>query len=100
MRQSGSTCHGAGRVMSRTAAIKSAKGRHNRSLRTGHLVRRSRKRDHEGGDANAYKDVSKVVEVVHNAGIAKWWQGSGQWGALKINTYYPPLLLPQGEGKS
>ena len=49
----GSTCHGAGRTMSRTAAIKSAKGRAiNRELEDrGHLCKGSRKGDNERGDA-------------------------------------------------
>ncbi|MFZ3091233.1 MAG: RtcB family protein [Nitrospirota bacterium] len=69
----GSTCHGAGRVMSRTAAIKSAKGRAiNRELEDrGIFVRAAGRETMKEEMPEAYKDVSKVVEVVHNAGIAK-----------------------------
>ena len=69
----GSSCHGAGRAMSRHAAKKTItaeklledlkhKGIHVRGASKSGLTE-------EGPDA--YKDVSLVVEVVHNAGIAK-----------------------------
>lgn len=67
-----SSCHGAGRVLSRTQAMKRVKGknilREMESL--GIIVRAS------GWDTlaeeipEAYKDVTEVVDVVHNAGIA------------------------------
>jgi tRNA-splicing ligase RtcB (3'-phosphate/5'-hydroxy nucleic acid ligase) len=69
----GSTCHGAGRVMSRTAARKAIRGRD--------LAAELKSRGIEvmaGSMASlaeeaprAYKDVSKVVEVVHRAGLAR-----------------------------
>ncbi|UCG17837.1 MAG: RtcB family protein [Phycisphaerales bacterium] len=69
----GSTCHGAGRLMSRHAAIRAAKGRsiHKELLSRGvYACARSRKGlDEEQPDA--YKDVREVVSVVENAGISK-----------------------------
>jgi tRNA-splicing ligase RtcB len=69
----GSACHGAGRVMSRTAAKRAARGRV--------LVRELRERGVEIRSAGlatiaeempeAYKDVADVVEVVHGAGLAR-----------------------------
>jgi len=69
----GSTCHGAGRVLSRKAAKKASKGRAiNRELENkGILVRWTGRSTLAEEMPEAYKDVSKVVEVVHNAGISK-----------------------------
>ncbi|MGD9127301.1 MAG: RtcB family protein [Planctomycetia bacterium] len=69
----GSSCHGAGRVMSRTAAIKASKGRRiEQELADRGVTARCR---HWKGLAEeqpeAYKDVSQVVETVHQAGLAK-----------------------------
>ena len=68
----GSACHGAGRMMSRTAAIKAAKGRSiKKELRAKGIFALARGRhglDEEQPDA--YKDVSLVVDVIHRAGIA------------------------------
>ena len=69
----GSTCHGAGRAKSRHAAKREttadelikelrAKGIHVRGASKSGLTEEK---------PDAYKDVSAVVEVVHNAGIAK-----------------------------
>jgi tRNA-splicing ligase RtcB len=69
----GSTCHGAGRVMSRHAAIRATKGRAiDRELGDRGIVVRSRgwKTLHEEAP-EAYKDIDKVVDVVHGAGISK-----------------------------
>lgn len=69
----GSTCHGAGRVMSRSAAKREVQGNELRaeleqqgiSVRAGSL----------SGLAEeapvAYKDVDQVVQIVHDAGIAR-----------------------------
>ena len=69
----GTTCHGAGRVMSRGAAIRSAKGRSiQKELARRGVVARSRSRkglDEEQPDA--YKDVDQVVEVVDRVGLAR-----------------------------
>lgn len=68
----GSTCHGAGRVLSRSAALKKSKGRAiQRELADkGILVRWTGKATLAEEMPEAYKDVSMVVEVVHNAGIS------------------------------
>jgi len=69
----GSTCHGAGRVMSRNEATRQAKGRSiTRELedRGIEIVCRSPKTLAEEM-SDAYKDVSDVVDVVANAGISK-----------------------------
>jgi len=69
----GSTCHGSGRVMSRTAAAKSinldmllkeleSKGIIVKASGRGTIVEEA---------PQAYKDVNEVVDVVHNAGISK-----------------------------
>lgn len=69
----GSTCHGAGRVMSRNQAIKRAKGRAIwRELEDKGIIVRSAGRGTLAEEMpEAYKDVSSVVEVVHNAGISR-----------------------------
>jgi len=69
----GSTCHGAGRVLSRKAAKKRAKGRAiARELADrGILVRWTGRSTMAEEMPEAYKDVSQVVEVVHGAGISK-----------------------------
>ncbi len=69
----GSACHGAGRVMSRQAAKKAARGRS--------VIREMEDRGIyvQGAGlgtiveeiSEAYKDVAQVVEVIHQAGIAK-----------------------------
>ena len=69
----GSTCHGAGRVLSRGKAMKLAKGRAIiRELKDKGITVRSAARSTIAEEmSDAYKDVSDVVEVVHNAGISK-----------------------------
>ncbi len=69
----GSTCHGAGRVLSRNQAIKQARGRSIKQelAERGIVVRSAGKETLAEEMPDAYKDVSNVVEVVHNAGIAK-----------------------------
>ncbi|MGD8352693.1 MAG: RtcB family protein [Pseudomonadota bacterium] len=68
----GSSCHGAGRVLSRSAAIKKARGRAiRRELEDQGVFARSAGRTSLMEEMpEAYKDVSRVVEVVHGAGIA------------------------------
>jgi tRNA-splicing ligase RtcB len=68
----GSTCHGAGRVLSRKQAIKVAKGRAiNRELEDKGIFVQSRgKNTLKEEIPEAYKDVSLVVEAVYNAGLA------------------------------
>lgn len=69
----GSTCHGAGRLMSRHQAIKKAKGRVIwREMEEQGIIVRSAGRETLAEEmSEAYKDISNVVEVVHKAGISK-----------------------------
>jgi tRNA-splicing ligase RtcB len=68
----GSTCHGAGRVMSRTAAVKAARGRSiARELEARGVLARATGRDALAEEMpEAYKDVKDVVDVVHRFGIS------------------------------
>ena len=69
----GSTCHGAGRMLSRGAAKRSMKGRdilqelENRGItvRAGSIPSLAEEA------SQAYKDVTEVIDVVHNAGISR-----------------------------
>ena len=68
----GTCCHGAGRLLSRTAA---KKGRDLKRVikdleREGILIRSDSKRGILEEVPEAYKDVDEVIEVVHNAGLA------------------------------
>jgi tRNA-splicing ligase RtcB (3'-phosphate/5'-hydroxy nucleic acid ligase) len=69
----GTTCHGAGRAMSRTAAVKEAAGRRiDKELEArGVIVRAQSHRGLAEEQPKAYKNVDEVVEVVHNAGLSK-----------------------------
>jgi tRNA-splicing ligase RtcB len=69
----GSTCHGAGRVLSRKAAIRRSKGRDIfRELEDkGILVRWTGRTTLREEMPDAYKDISEVVAAVHGAGISK-----------------------------
>jgi tRNA-splicing ligase RtcB len=69
----GSTCHGAGRVMSRHQAIRAAKGRAIwRELEDRGIIVRSAGRETLAEEmSDAYKDISNVVDVVHRAGISR-----------------------------
>ena len=69
----GSTCHGAGRVLSRTAAKKKSKGRaiYRELADRGILVRWTGRETLAEEMPEAYKDVSRVVDVVHGAGISR-----------------------------
>jgi len=69
----GSTCHGAGRVMSRHQAMKAAKGRAiTRELEDkGIIVRGASRGTLTEEIPEAYKDVNDVVNVVHHAGISR-----------------------------
>ncbi len=68
----GSTCHGAGRILSRKAAKKASKGRAiRRELEDkGILVRTAGKRTLAEEMPDAYKDIAEVTDVVHNTGIS------------------------------
>jgi tRNA-splicing ligase RtcB len=69
----GSTCHGAGRVMSRTQSKKVTDGA--RLLREleekGILVMARGKKTIAEEAPEAYKDIDRVVDVVHGAGISR-----------------------------
>lgn len=69
----GSTCHGAGRSKSRHAAKKEITAEELiRALKAkGIHVRGASKSGLTEENPNAYKDVSRVVDVVHDAGIAR-----------------------------
>ena len=69
----GSTCHGAGRVLSRTQAKKSARGRRiEKELEEmGVIVQASSRETMVEEIPDAYKDVSDVVNCVDHAGIAR-----------------------------
>lgn len=74
MRESfGTTCHGAGRMMSRKGALREAQKRNiaKELEEQGILVRAQNKATLAEEASYAYKDVANVVEVVHNAGIAR-----------------------------
>ena len=69
----GSSCHGAGRILSRRQAKKVAKGRDipGELESRGIYVRSAGRGTLAEEISEAYKDVSDVVDVVHNAGIGK-----------------------------
>ena len=69
----GSTCHGAGRVLSRTQAKKSARGRQiDKELeKMGVIVQASSRETMVEEIPEAYKDVGDVVNCVDHAGIAR-----------------------------
>jgi tRNA-splicing ligase RtcB len=69
----GSTCHGAGRVLSRTAAVKAARGRSigDELRRRGIIARASGRESLAEEMSEAYKDVREVVEVVEAAGLSR-----------------------------
>jgi tRNA-splicing ligase RtcB len=72
-RSFGTTCHGAGRAMSRTAAVKHAAGRRiDRELAARGVIARAQ--SHKGlaeEQSDAYKNVDDVVDVVHQAGLSR-----------------------------
>lgn len=69
----GSTCHGAGRVMSRTASVKAARGRSiAKELESkGIVVRATGRNALEEEMSEAYKDVKNVVGVVERVGLSR-----------------------------
>jgi len=68
-----STCHGAGRRLSRGQAVKRSKGRaiHRELEDKGIFVQSKGKNTLKEEMPEAYKDVSQVVEAVHQAGLAR-----------------------------
>jgi tRNA-splicing ligase RtcB len=69
----GSTCHGAGRRLSRSAAKRAYRGRRIREeLESKGIILEAEGRDTVLEEVpEAYKDVAQVVDVVHGAGIAR-----------------------------
>jgi tRNA-splicing ligase RtcB len=69
----GTTCHGAGRALSRTAAVKEAAGRRiDKELEAkGIIARAQSRRGLAEEQPKAYKDVDDVVEVVDRAGLSR-----------------------------
>ncbi|MFC1502102.1 RtcB family protein [bacterium] len=68
----GSTCHGAGRVMSRHAAVRLTRGREiSRELEKQGIIVQSRSRKTLFEEVpEAYKDINRVVDIVHGAGLS------------------------------
>jgi len=68
----GSACHGAGRVMSRSQAVKASRHRAiaKEMANKGVIVMAEGKETLHEEIPEAYKQVSEVVEVVHQAGLA------------------------------
>lgn len=81
----GSTCHGAGRLLSRGASRKAARGQdiatslqqRSISVRTGDLGALAEEASH------AYKDVTDVVDVIHGAGICRKVAKAEPLGVIK-----------------
>ncbi len=69
----GSSCHGAGRVMSRTKARKASQNRnlYNELAKAGIFVMAEGKSTMAEEMPDAYKDVTEVVNTMHAAGITK-----------------------------
>jgi tRNA-splicing ligase RtcB len=69
----GSSCHGAGRNLSRTKALKDAKGRNllEELKKRGVVIQAKGYKTIAEEMPDAYKDVSEVVDVMHNEGISK-----------------------------
>ena len=69
----GTVCHGAGRAMSRTAAKKGRDARvETKKLEDRGIILRAATRDGILEEIpEAYKDIDAVVDVVHNAGLAR-----------------------------
>ena len=69
----GTSCHGAGRVMSRSAAKKKIRGQELRQelAEKGIVVRGGSMAGLAEEAPEAYKDVDRVVNVVHSTGIAR-----------------------------
>jgi tRNA-splicing ligase RtcB (3'-phosphate/5'-hydroxy nucleic acid ligase) len=69
----GSSCHGAGRNLSRTKAMKDAKGRNllEELHKRGVVIQASGYKTIAEEMPDAYKDVSEVVNVMHEEGITR-----------------------------
>ncbi len=69
----GSTCHGAGRVWSRRQALKSVRGSQvvDKLAEQGIVINAKSFKTIAEEAPQAYKDITQVIEVCHNAGLAK-----------------------------
>jgi tRNA-splicing ligase RtcB len=69
----GTTCHGAGRAMSRTASVKEAAGRRiDKELEARGVIARAQSRKGLAEEQpKAYKNVDDVVDVVDQAGLSR-----------------------------
>ncbi|MFW6146214.1 MAG: RtcB family protein [Planctomycetota bacterium] len=69
----GSTCHGAGRMLSRKAAVRAAQGRRiDQELRARGIFARARgRRGLAEEQSAAYKDIDAVIDVVRDAGLSR-----------------------------
>jgi tRNA-splicing ligase RtcB len=81
----GSTCHGAGRLQSRSAAKRGARGSDIQQALAGRgITVRARSMASLAEEApEAYKDVSEVVDVTHRAGISLKVLKSVPMGVIK-----------------
>jgi tRNA-splicing ligase RtcB len=81
----GSTCHGAGRMQSRSAAKRAMKGQDIAAMleKKGITVRASSRSGMAEEASEAYKDVAQVVEVVRCAGISRKVMRSRPLGVIK-----------------
>lgn len=81
----GSTCHGAGRVQSRSAAKRSLRGADvARALAArGIIVKAGSMASLAEEASEAYKDVSEVVDITHRAGISRKIVRSVPMGVVK-----------------
>jgi tRNA-splicing ligase RtcB (3'-phosphate/5'-hydroxy nucleic acid ligase) len=69
----GSTCHGAGRVLSRNSAMRSLNGKEivQKLLDKGIIVKTGNISSIAEEASQAYKDVTEVIDVVHKAGLSQ-----------------------------
>ena len=69
----GSSCHGAGRLLSRTAALKQARGRRIEEELAARGIEVMAKGYRTLGEemSEAYKDVEDVVDVIEGAGVSR-----------------------------
>ncbi len=81
----GSTCHGAGRTMSRTQARKEVRGEELRKELEGEkiVVRAGSMRGLAEEAPTAYKALESVVSIVHDAGIARRVARTRPMGVIK-----------------
>jgi tRNA-splicing ligase RtcB len=84
-RSFGSTCHGAGRIMSRTQAKKNLSGREIMAnlLKEGIIVRAHSENAITDEAPGVYKSSDEVVNVVHEVGISRLVARLGPVGVIK-----------------